>query len=134
MSHHSKKISLFIFLISIFVLLAVLTASWLFKIYTEHTNYSTGETRNIVQCNDYSYKIDELVYQDGHLSFTITNSLGDPFDFLSVEAGENVTDIELYNLISGTSQDVELDVPSTDMLLFYPQGCKEHNKKTFSVA
>lgn len=133
MTHTSKKVSILIFLIALFVLLAVLTGSWLYKIYIGHTNFTDKESSHIFECSGRIFKISQVAYGDGLLNFTITNTYGEPFDTLIVRS-ENITkEVELYDLIEGSSQDIGVEIFINGSVDLFSKGCEEYDKKTYSV-
>ena len=73
------------------------------------------------------------MYKNKTLSFIVTNTIGDPFDVLVVKSGNTSKEEPIVSLITGASQDVDMQMDLADAVVMFPKGCERHNKKIFNV-
>ena len=132
MAEKHRKISTTIFLLAVFVFLAVFLGGWLYRVYIEQTTYSTGESQSALYCTEYYFDIEGLAYDQGQLSFEIVLKRG-MFDVMVVESGTEMRDINTSNMVTGSIISVEIEIPLADEIVFYPKGCKTHNSKSFNI-
>ncbi len=129
----SHKMSTLIFLFGIFILLAVVTAGWLYRMYTEQTAYSERSTLATVECSRYYFSIDPdtVSYNNGTLYFELRNTLGAQIDTMVVETSTQQKEVEV-NLAQDTIQPVSLPIEVVEWAVIYPLGCEGTNFKNLS--
>ncbi|MBW2996716.1 hypothetical protein KY349_00075 [Candidatus Woesearchaeota archaeon] len=129
----SKKISVLIFLFAIFIMLVVVTAGWIYRMYTEQTAYSEERTLATFECSRYYYVIhpDTVSYVDGTLYFEIENTLGSDIPSIMVESAVETKEVSI-GLTQGIAQPVSLEMVVEDWVLVYPRGCKDVNFKNLT--
>ena len=128
-----KGISIVIFLVSIFVLLAIVTGAWMYNLYTSQTRFSDTETKSIIECNSYVFGVENMVYNEPELEFIISGKIGPEINKITIESGSDIRTINFSGLSSGAEQAVSVNLSIQDSVLIYPTGCKEQNSKTFKV-
>ena len=129
----SNKISVLIFLFAIFILLVVVTASWIYKIYVEQTEYSEERTIATIECGRYYYDIKEetVLYENGTLYFEIGNNLGKDMDDIIVQSSTESKEVSIM-LSRGTVQPVSVQISVEGWVMVYPVGCKGLNFRNIS--
>lgn len=129
----SKKISVMIFLLAIFIMLVVMTAGWIYKMYREQTSFTNTRTLATVECGKYYFDIDEstVSYQDGQLYFEIENTLGSKIETILVESGSSKVSVDI-GLSQGAIYPVSIPINISTSLAVYPEGCKEVNFRNIS--
>ncbi|MBN1544354.1 hypothetical protein JW898_02725 [Candidatus Woesearchaeota archaeon] len=130
----SKKISVLIFLFAIFILLVVVTGSWLYRMYTEQTAYSESRTLATVECSRYYYSIDpgSVLYENGTLYFEISNTLGADISTIVVESTGGQKEVDVSGLGQGATFPVSVRIDVVEWAVVYPSGCKGVNFKNLS--
>ncbi|MFQ5474265.1 MAG: hypothetical protein ACE5DM_00345 [Candidatus Nanoarchaeia archaeon] len=107
---------------------------WIYRVYIQNTAYAKGESRSAVACVGYTFRVDELSYKDGILSFKLENKPGgEPLEKMVLESGDSTVEIDVNGLFAGTSQEVDAKINVGEEIKIYPAGCKDHNSKTFKV-
>lgn len=129
----SKKITILFFLFALFILAAVLVGTWLFNIYRTGTGFTDAESRSLLECNRYTYEIRNFEYKDGVLNFTIENISGLGFDSIIVESNGDIKKLEFSSLLSGSSEDLSVELELRNSFKIYPEGCANNNFKEFRV-
>lgn len=129
----SSKISVLIFLFAIFILLVVVTASWIYKIYQEQTAYSEARTLATIECGRYYYDINEesVLYENGTLYFEVGNTLGKDIDEMIVQSSTESKKVDIM-LSRGTIQPVSVDIAVAGWVMVYPVGCEGVNFRNIS--
>ncbi|MFC1753048.1 hypothetical protein ACFL96_06595 [Thermoproteota archaeon] len=135
MTEKARKISTTVFLLAVFVFLAVFLGGWLYRVYTTQTTYSTGESKSAITCVGYTFDIDKesLVYEHGVLHFEIAHQYGDQIDVLIVESGTETREVVAGDFIAGVSQLFQVELPLGEEVKIYPKGCRDHNFKLFKI-
>ncbi|MFH1064215.1 MAG: hypothetical protein V1729_03990 [Candidatus Woesearchaeota archaeon] len=130
----SKKISVLIFMFAIFILLVVVTASWLYRIYTEQTAFSEKKTMATVTCSQYYFYInnESVLYEDGKIYFEIENIMGKDIDKIVVRTSTEEAVVDMDGLGQGIIQPVTLPIEVIEWALVYPEGCDGANFKNLS--
>ena len=129
----SKKISVMIFLLAIFILLVVVTAGWIYRVYMDQTAYSEQRTLATFECGKYYYEIDPetVSYDEGTLYFEIENTLGADIPSIMVESAVETKEVSI-GLTQGSFQPVSLPIAVEDWFVVYPRGCEDVNFKNIS--
>ncbi len=130
----SKKISVLIFMFAIFVLLVAVTASWMYRIYTEQTQYSEEKTMMTITCSQYYFVInpESVLYDGGQLYFEIENTLGKDIDKIVVRTSTEEAVVELDGLSQGIVHPVSVPIEVIEWAMVYPEGCDGANFKNLS--
>jgi hypothetical protein len=130
----SRKISLLIFLFAVFILLAVFTGSWLYRMFKEQTAYSEQKTLATVECGRYYFTIkpESVLYENGTLYFEIENTLGADMNVINVESMAANKEVDLGGLGQGTVLPVSLQIDVSEWVLVYPKGCRGVNFKNLT--
>jgi hypothetical protein len=133
----AHKYAVMFFLLAVFILLAAVTAAWLYKVYTEQTTFSEKKTLATVECGRYYFSIDEntVAYHNGTLYFEIENTLGAEIKDIIVESSTETKELNM-TLAQGMIQPVSLPMEFDAWVLVYPRGCEGINFKniTFEAA
>ena len=129
----SRKISVLIFLFAIFVLLVVMTASWIYKVYVEQTAYSEKRTFATIECGRYYFDIkpESVEYENGTLYFEVRNTLGKDISSLVVESSTESKMVSV-DLTQGSVQPVSLPIKVAGWVMVYPEGCEGVNFRNLS--
>ena len=137
MAEQSKKITVYIFLFVVFILLAFYLAAWIYTNYTATKTYSEKTTKTVLECNFFSFAVSKIRYEELALSFEIkslvTEQKNAPTNMsIKVEGLEYPLQIGEY---LDFKQQVTLpDVVIADKFTIYPAGCEKYNKKECSIA
>lgn len=126
----AMKISTFIFLLAVFIMLAVFMGGWLYKIYAENTNYSKLRTDEALNCNKYYYRIHQNTasYENGVLRFDIENYIGAEFKTLVVQSETQQKELNV-TIIQETTLPVEVEIEASERVRVYPLGCNNNYKE-----
>ncbi|MBT7903737.1 hypothetical protein HN587_07780 [Candidatus Woesearchaeota archaeon] len=131
----SKKYSLMMFLITLFIVLAIFLGSYIYKTYSSSIAFSTEGTESVMNCGSYSYKISELDLDEDKLFFVLENSAGDSIEYLIIESGDYYHKEFIAGIGHGEKRELELtNVSVSGVVEFYPEGCKKHNSKKFKIS
>jgi hypothetical protein len=135
MEGRSKGISVLIFLLGIFVLLAVVLGGWLYNMYTTNVGYTKKTTTSALHCNDMSFTVQEIKYSPDTktLSFMLNNGYGQSIDAIVIESNNQTQTVNLTGLVSGTSEIIEVQTELASEVLIYPRGCREDNAKRYTI-
>lgn len=119
----SRKISMFIFLFALFILLAVITGAYLYKLYSENTASSEKQTRETIDC-DYYFAVSKqsISYIDDKLSFEIKNTYGKEIRTVVIVSG-NETKEKSVSLTRGDSFPLDVSIKASGNFSLYPKGC-----------
>ena len=129
----SKKISVLIFLFAIFILLVVITAAWVYRMYTEQTAYSEETTFATIECGMYYFNIEpeSVSYDAGTLYFEIGNTIGKEIETIVVQSSTETKEVSI-GLSQGIVQPVSLPIEVVGWVMVYPKGCESVNFKNLS--
>jgi K+-transporting ATPase A subunit len=129
----SRRISTLIFLFAIFILLAVFTGAWIYRVYKQQTAYSEARTLATVECGKYYFGIDPktVSYEDGVLYFEIENTLGADIRTIVVQGVDERREVNI-SLVQGMIMPVSLQIAVADWVMVYPEGCEGINFKNIS--
>ena len=129
-----KKISTLIFLFAIFIMLAVVTGGWIYRMYVQQTAFSEQSTFGTVECGRYYFSVDpeSVLYENNTLYFDIENSIGAAIGSLVIESAVESKQISI-RLDQGTLQPVTIPIAVDGWFLVYPRGCRDANFKNISV-
>lgn len=133
MDSRAKKISTIIFLLAIFVFLAIFIGGWLYRVYMTQSRYSTHESASAVDCAYYSFNVESLSYENGRLYFELDNKGNDQFDTIVIESGGIAKEVSTEGMVAGMSQPIDVEIALADDVSIYPKGCKDHNSKGFQI-
>jgi hypothetical protein len=129
----SRKISTILFLFAIFILLAVFTGTWIYRMYLEQTRYSEEKTLATVECGKYYFSIDPKTvnYEAGTLYFEIENTLGAEIATIVVQSANDRNEVNI-SLGQGTVMPVSIPMEVVEWVMVYPKGCSGINFKNIS--
>jgi len=129
----SHKIAVMVFLVAIFVLLAVFTATWIYKMYTEQTALTERNTLATINCGKYYYSIDPrtVTYDNGTLYLELENTIGAGFDYVMLQSSMDKKEVKV-SLTQGMIQPVSVPISLDTWVLVYPKGCEGINFKNLS--
>ena len=130
----SKRVSLLIFLFAVFILLAVFTGSWIYKMFKEQTAFSEKKTLATIDCGRYYFNIipESVLYESGVLYFEIENTLGADIKSIVVKSASEEKEVDLGGLGQGAVMPVSMNITLTDWALIYPKGCDGVNFRNIS--
>lgn len=130
----SRKVSTLIFLFAIFIMLAVFTGTWIYRMYSQHKAFTEDKTALTVECSRYYYNIrpETVIYENETLYFEIENNIGADIGGIVVESSADRKQVDLGGLSRGISQPVSVEMPVVEWVLVYPVGCREANFKNLS--
>jgi len=125
----SRKMSTLIFLFAVFILLAIFTGSWMYKMFKDQTAYSEQKTLATVECGRYYFSIrpESVLYENGTLYFEIENTLGADIKMVTVESKAESRELDLGGLSQGTVLPVSVQIGVSEWVLVYPKGCRGVN-------
>jgi hypothetical protein len=129
----SRKVSVIIFLFAVFIMLAIFTGGWIYRMYATQTELAEKRTFSAVECGKYyfSLKQDSIVYDNSTVYFEIQNTIGATIDLIVVESGLEKRELNV-SIAQGTTQPVSLNMSVTNWILVYPVGCRETNFRNIS--
>lgn len=129
MAGTTRNITLYIFLFSFFLLLALVIGVRIYNIYTTSKTTSESTIESTMGCA-FSFSISNIEYSEGTLGFDLKTSDENMFKKLVV-VGENNEqgEVELGQFIGYRQRVYVSGIPITDSFLVYPYGCKGQNKK-----
>ncbi|MBW2964054.1 hypothetical protein KY363_01215 [Candidatus Woesearchaeota archaeon] len=130
----SRKVSTLIFLFAIFIMLAVFTGSWIYKMYSQNKAFTEDRTVSTVECSRYYYNIrpETVLYENGTLYFEIENNIGADIGRIIVESSAEKKEVDLGGLSRGIAQPVTVQLDVVGWVLVYPVGCQTTNFKNLS--
>lgn len=129
----SKKISIFIFLFALFVMLALLTGGYLYKLYIENIEFTDKETNELVNCDNFYFNLvkNTISYNENKLTFEVKNSMGKEINQLIIESNNKTTEKNM-SLAQGDLLFVVVNLEVNNNFSVYPKGCKSV-QKTFTI-
>jgi len=127
MPEESKRISLFIFLFAIFIVLAVIIFVFMYNAYKGATNYSSTTTKTSVECAGYSFRIvgGTILYENGILSFEFDPSLGGAREKNPLIIVIGKEEIETKPVDFTFKQRIKIETAPLEEFQIYPKGCKD---------
>jgi len=130
----ARQILVMILLICIFIYLVLTVAFAIIKIYKENKVATEAIADEVIACGPLSFNVldDSIVYADNSLSFSVQNTIGEPFEDLIIEISGEKYEFKLANFISGSDPQKIIieDVDIGDGFFAYPKGCRENRKFT----
>lgn len=133
MTERSRRITTFIFLLSIFVFLTVLIFVWSYKYYQTGRIQSTNLSKSAIECGVYAFRVVEntINYENKTLRFKIEyiGKGSDKFSRLSVFTGKNITLSEEITTFIRSPTVVIKDIEIENEFSISPQGCEAHMVK-----
>ena len=137
MAEQSKKITVYIFLFVVFILLAFYLMVWIYNNYMTTKTYSEKTTETALECNLFSFAISKIRYEDVALSFEIESRVTEEKNaprnmVIKVDGVEYPLQIGEY--IDFRHQVSPQDRVIADKFTIYPEGCERYNSKECSVA
>lgn len=131
MAGQSRKITIYIFLFALFIMLAMVLGIRIYNIYTSSKTESEKTIEVVMKCT-FSFSVSNIDYTGGVLSFDLRTSDEKLLKKLVVVNENNETkEIELGRFIGFPSkQRVNAgSISITNQFFVYPYGCGAQNKK-----
>ena len=127
------RVIMTILLTVVFIVLIIYIGATLSNTFRSSKRYAQQKTQETLKCNDYSFLLSDIIYENNTLSFTIENVAGEKFDELIINYNNKEKTINLNNFYAGTEQKVIIsNINITNKFSVYPKGCKNYNK-TYSI-
>jgi len=138
MTERSKRITTFIFLLSLFVFLAVIMVVWSYNYYKYGTTQTKERTMPLVKCSSYAYRVidNSLNYSNNTLKIKIEyiGEGGERFSKLEVIVDGNKSLSEEINPALRSPTIIVNNVKIKDSFLITPEGCILYNTKNCSLS
>ncbi len=134
MAEGVKRATLIIFLLSVFILLAVFIFMHTMDIWNTNKNASVVGKEKTIRCTGifYQVKLDSLKYSNGILQFDIDNRAGDVFDTLIVYGDNQTVEYNFTSLDILPIQTIKIPIKIINSFSTAVKGCEE-TKKQFTV-
>ncbi len=124
----TKKWVTAIFMIALFLVVAIYIGLAMLRIYTDSSRFSTEKSKSSVDCVGYVYSIDNARYADGLLSFELKNSDYSDYEEMNliIKSGNATKEVALTNLIRGLKKSIDIEMPIQDSKFStYPKSCED---------
>ncbi|MBD3313397.1 hypothetical protein GF345_03060 [Candidatus Woesearchaeota archaeon] len=132
MAEQSKKITMYIFLFALFIMLAFFLGTHIYNIYVQGTTSSSETTKGSLECS-FSFSIRMIDYEFPELTFDLRTTDIEALDTIVIEVEDIQTEVPLKEFFDFQQNIVVDDVVIEDTFLVYPEGCRNYNKKECSV-
>ncbi|MBU0536691.1 MAG: hypothetical protein KKE20_07020 [Nanoarchaeota archaeon] len=132
MAEQTKKITLYIFLLGLFLTLAFFVGVHIYNIYSSGTRTSTDTTKSSLECS-FSFSLNKLTYSFPQFSFNLRTSDIDRFKNLVISVEGIETEVPLSEFFDYEQNVVITDIVIEDTFIVYPKGCKDYNAKQCSI-
>jgi len=130
MPSSSRKITVLIFLFSLFVFLGVYIGVNIYQSYVSGRAY----TERVSKCGQYSFDVFNVDYDGINLGFNVENTAAEEFNVLVVEVDGDTRENDLGSFGSGDISHITVEnIQIEEKFFVYPAGCKRHNAKELSV-
>ncbi|MEM4337122.1 MAG: hypothetical protein QXG86_03905 [Candidatus Woesearchaeota archaeon] len=131
MPEESKRISLVIFLISIFVFLAIIIFVFSFSLTRGGANYTATTTKTAMECIGYGFRIigGSIDYKEDELTFIIEPAGGGKINKLIVKSENQEKETKNIDFSSSFKQQVKINIRANEYFEIYPVGCPENIKR-----
>jgi hypothetical protein len=133
MAEQSKKITLYIFLFALFIMLAFFIAMNIYNVYVTSKTESLKTTKGALGCS-FSFSLDSVRYNIPDLSFNIYSSDINALKKMVIDAEDVKTEVILGEFFDNKQKVVVKDVVIQDIFRIYPEGCEEFNMKECSIS
>ncbi len=133
MAEQSKKITLYIFLLGLFIFLAFFLGAHIYNIYVSTTSSSDQTTKSSLDCA-FSFSISNIEYELPELSFTLKVSDDKAMDTIVIKAEGVETKASLGEFFDFRQDVLVEDVIIQDTFRVYPEGCEEYNLKECNIS
>ena len=138
MTERSRRVTTFIFLLSIFVFLGVITFVWSYRFYQTGKTQTANLSKSAVECGGYVYRVvdDTMSYENKTLRFKIeyVGEGSDKFKRLSVFVNGSRTLSQETNALIRSPTIIIKDIEVKDEFLISPEGCEFNNIKNCSLS
>jgi hypothetical protein len=132
MAEQSKKITIYIFLFALFMMLAFFIAVNIYNIYMDSKTSSIKTTKGALECA-FSFSVSDVRYDVTDLSFSLRSSNADTFKKMIIDVAGEKTDVPLGEFFDFNQKVTVKDMVIPDKFRIYPEGCEEYNIKECSV-
>lgn len=135
MAAQSTKITLYIFLFALFIMLGMVIGIRIYNIYTGSKAATEKTIKSTMGCEFFSFSVSNILYEQGSLSFDLKTT-DDKLLKKIVIVGDNdmKKEIELGRFL-GFEQRVDAgQIEVSDSFGVYPYGCESQNSKRCSVS
>ncbi|MCX6707646.1 MAG: hypothetical protein NT001_05915 [Candidatus Woesearchaeota archaeon] len=132
MAEQSKKITLYIFLFALFIMLAFFIAVNIYNIYITNKTDSLKTTKGTLECS-FSFSIDSIRYSVPELSFNLHSSDINSLKKLIIDVDGIKTEVVLGEFFDYAQKVVVKDIIIQDSFRVYPDGCEDYNIKECSI-
>lgn len=124
----TKKWVSAVFMIALFLVVAVYIGLAMLRIYTDSSRFSTEKSKTSVNCVGYVYSVDNVRYNNGLLSFEIKNADYSDYEEMNliIKSGNATKEVALINLIRGLKKNIDIEMPIQDnKFSTYPKSCED---------
>ena len=132
MAEQSKKITMYIFLFALFIMLSFFLGTHIYNIYVEGTTSSSETTKGSLECS-FSFFISRINYEFPELTFNLRTTDVEAMDTIVIEVEDIQTKIPLKEFFDFQQNILVDDVVIEDNFLVYSEGCREYNSKECSI-
>ena len=132
MAEQSKKITLYIFLFALFIMLAFFIAVNIYSVYTTSKTDSLKTTKGTLECS-FSFSIDSIRYSVPELSFNLRSS-NDQIRKIFIDVNGAETEVALGEFLDYEQNVVVPDLIIEKTFIVYPEGCRDYNSKECDLA
>jgi hypothetical protein len=129
----ARKIVFIIILLGIFLFLAIFITFNMINIYQENRQESDKLAEKSFDCSLLSFEVlgNTVSYENDILQFQVRNRIGEPFETLVVDTGDELYKFKLFDFRSGTEpKTIKIEnVIITKEVYAYPDECEEIKKR-----
>lgn len=116
----SRVFAIILLIVGVFLVLFIFLQG--ISTVQDSQGFATSRREESVECLAYSYQLENVVYENGTLTFSLHNHAQsrDITNATIIGTSRNTVPI---NILSGTTRNVRVDLDLQDAFSFYPTGC-----------
>lgn len=136
MPERSKRITIAIFLFSIFIFLGIVVFVVIFSTARSTGNYSRMTTMSSVECLGITFRVipNTITYEENTLSFVIDSVGGGSVTQLVITSGGEERETPEVDFRGRVKRKITIkDIEFEGNFTIYPKGCKNYNMKQCSL-
>lgn len=132
MAEQSKKITIYIFLFALFIMLTFFIAVHIYNIYMTSKASSLKISKGTLDCS-FSFTLETIRYSLPELSFILRSS-NDQLRKIFIDVNGAETEVALGEFLDYKQNVVVPDIIIEKTFIIYPEGCRDYNSKECDLA
>ena len=132
MAEQHRKVTLYLFLLAVFLFLVVIIVTRGYKETMASTEYSNATTKSVLQCNFFSFSVSKMSYGSGTLQLSISIRVTDestaPKNFV-IKTSDQQRRINIPYYLDFTAPVKIEDFIIDDRFTIYPEDCPQNRKE-----